>query len=85
MERWTFLIIADGAGDAAQIRMVLRAGDDPSSWPTLQVAVDGTEVPVDDAEKDYEAPEWRAVELFTAAGGGQARWDELKDHLRARV
>jgi hypothetical protein len=85
MERWTFLIIADDSGQAAQIRMILRVGDDPAGWPSLQVAVDGTEVPVDDAEKDYEAPEWKAVELFTAGGATQGRWEELKDQLRARA
>ncbi len=85
MERWTFLIIADDSGQAAQIRMFLRVGDDPANWPALQVAVDGTEVPLDDAEKDYEAPEWKAVELFTAAGASTGRWEDLKDQLRARV
>lgn len=85
MERWTFLVIADAAGTADQIRMVLRAGDDPSSHPVCQVRLDGTEVPVDDAPKDFEAPEWRALELFRGGGGSEARWEELKDDLRSRT
>lgn len=85
MERWTFLIIAAADGSASQIRMTLRSGADPASWPTLQVGVDGTEVPVDTAEKDYEAPEWKAKELFSAGGGSDARWEQLKESLRSRV
>lgn len=83
MERWTFLVIADAAGQADQIRMVLRSGDDPSAYPVCQVRLDGTEVPVDDAPKDFEAPEWRALELFRGGGGSEDRWEELKEQLRA--
>lgn len=85
MERWTFLILADDQGEASQIRMFLRSGDDPDAWPCLQVALDGTEVAVDTAEKDYEAPEWKALELFTQGGGSAQRWEELKDKLRAQA
>ena len=82
MERWTFLVIPDDSSDAKQIRMILRAGDDAGAWPTLQVGVDGVEVPVDDAEKDFEAPEWRAVQLFTGGGGTESGWESLKERLR---
>lgn len=82
MERWTFLILADEAGDPAQIRMFLRAGDDPSSWPAIQVTVNGFEVELDDVQKDYEAPEWKALEIFTESGGTEARWEALKERLR---
>lgn len=85
MERWTFHMIAGPDGREAQVRMILRAGDDPSAYPTLQVGLDGSEVPVDEAAVDYEAPEWKAVQLFTAGGGTQARWDDLKDQLRSAV
>ncbi|WP_208028083.1 hypothetical protein [Rhabdothermincola sediminis] len=85
MERWTFLILADEQGEAEQIRIFLRRGDDPAAWPCLQVALDGTEVPVDTVQKDYEAPEWKALELFTAGGGSPQRWEELKDKLRAQA
>ena len=83
MERWTFLVIPDEGGAAKQIRMTLRTGDDASSWPTLQVGLDGVEVPVDDAEKDFEAPEWRAVQLFTGGGGTESGWESLKERLRS--
>ncbi len=83
MERWTFLVIPDDAGAAKQIRMTLRSGDDEATWPTIQVGVDGVEVPVDDAEKDFEAPEWRAVQLFTGGGGTEAGWESLKERLRS--
>lgn len=85
MERWTFLIIAAEDGSPSQIRMILRDGADESAWPAVQVKVDGTEVPVDDAAKDYEAPEWKAVEIFEQGGGSKARWEELKESLRARA
>ena len=85
MERWTFHMIAGADGKEAQVRMILRAGDDPAAYPTLQVGLDGTEVAVDDAAVDYEAPEWKAVQLFTAGGGSQARWDGLKEQLRSAV
>jgi hypothetical protein len=85
MERWTFHMIAGPDGREAQVRLILRAGDDPGRHPRLQVRLDGVEVPVDGAPVDYEAPEWKAVQLFNAAGGSNQRWDELKDSLRARV
>jgi hypothetical protein len=85
MERWTFHMIAGPDGREAQVRMILRAGDDPARHPRLQVRLDGTEVRLDDAPVDYEAPEWKAIRLFTAAGGTERRWDELKSSLRARV
>lgn len=85
MERWTFLVIADEAGKAQQIRMILRAGEDASAYPVIQVSLDGTKVPVDDVEKDFEAPEWKAIQIFTGGGGSEVHWEELKDELRGRV
>lgn len=82
MERWTFLILADAAGAPEQIRMFLRAGDDPDAWPGLQIALDGTEVPLDDAAKDYEAPEWKAREIFLGGGATEQQWESLKARLR---
>ncbi len=83
MERWTFLVIADEAGKAHQLRLILRAGDDPSAYPASQVLLNGTKVPVDDVEKDFEAPEWKAIQIFTGGGGSEVLWEELKDELRA--
>jgi hypothetical protein len=85
MERWTFLILADPSGEPSQIRLYLRAGADESTWPVVQVAVDGTEVPVDEAAKDYEAPEWKALEIFRANGGTEERWEALKNRLRGEA
>jgi hypothetical protein len=85
MERWTFDMIAGDDGKEKQVRVVLRAGEDPGRHPRAQIGMDGIEVPVDDAEVDYEAPEWKAVQLFTAGGGSQQLWDGLKDRLRAEV
>lgn len=83
MDRWWFHMIAGPDGSEAQVRMVLRRGDDESAFPRLQLALDGTEVPVDDAPVDYEAPEWKARQLFEAGGGGdEAAWEALKDRLR---
>jgi len=82
LERWTFLILAAPDGSASQIRMFLRSSDEPADWPVLQVGVDGSEVPVDDVTKDYEAPEWKALQLFTAGGGTEQGWESLKERLR---
>jgi hypothetical protein len=83
VERWTFLVIAAPDGAPAALRVLLRAGADEASWPRLQVALDGTMVPVDDVDKDYEAPEWKALELFLEGGGTAEQWASLKDRLRA--
>jgi hypothetical protein len=85
MERWTFLVLADERGEPDQLRILLRAGEDEAAWPSVQVALDGTEVPVDDRVKDYEAPEWKALQLFTAGGGTESAWEGLKDRLRAQA
>jgi hypothetical protein len=85
MERWTFLILADPAGEPIHIRIFLRAGEDEARWPVAQIGVDGSEVPVDDATKDYEAPEWKAFEIFRANGGSEERWGALKNRLRSEA
>jgi hypothetical protein len=85
VERWTFDMIAGEDGHEKQVRVVLRAGDDPARYPRAQIGMDGVEVRVDDAEVDYEAPEWKAVQLFTAGGGSQQLWDDLKERLRSEV
>ena len=84
MERWTFLVIAGPDGSPAQLRVKLRDGDDPASWPTAQLSLDGTEVAVDDVAHDYEAPEWQAAQLL-AEGGGADRLEQVKEGLRAKV
>jgi len=84
MERWTFLVIAAPDGSPAQLRVRLRVGDDPATWPTAQVALDGTEVTPDDAPHDYEAPEWKAAQLLEG-GGGAARLEQVKEGLRSTV
>jgi hypothetical protein len=85
MERWTFHMIAGQDGREAQVRLILRTGDDPGRYPRLQVRLDGVQVPLDNAPVDYEAPEWKAIQLFTASGGTNQRWDELKNALRAQA
>lgn len=79
MERWWFQIVAGPDGSEAQIRLVLRTGEDEAAFPRLQVTVEGAEVPVDDAPIDYEAPEWKAKQLFQP---GDDAWEALKDRLR---
>jgi 2-polyprenyl-6-methoxyphenol hydroxylase-like FAD-dependent oxidoreductase len=85
MERWTFHMIAGADGAESQVRITLRAGSDPSTYPRLQVGLNGVEVALDAAPVDYEAPEWKALQLFTAAGSSADRWEELKGKLRAQV
>jgi hypothetical protein len=87
MERWTYLVIAGPDEEPAQLRVMLRDGDDEANWPAAQLGLDGSEVPVDSAPRDYEAPEWQAVQLLDShtQGGGAARLDQVKDSLRTRV
>lgn len=85
MERWTFLVLAGADGAPSGMRITLRAGDDESAWPVLQVTVDGNEVPVDDQPRDYEAPEWKAEQILEAGGAAKSRFGELKDKLRSKV
>ncbi len=87
MERWTFLVIAGPDGAATQIRVLLRAGDDPGGWPAAQIGLDGSDQPVDEVAHDYEAPEWKAVQLLdgTMGTGGAARLDQVKSRLRSQA
>jgi hypothetical protein len=87
MERWTFLVIAGPDDEPAQMRVILRAGDDSARWPAAQLSLDGTGVALDDAAHDYEAPEWQAVQLLDAGmdGGGAPRLEQVKQDLRARA
>jgi hypothetical protein len=87
MERWTYLMIAGPDGATTQIRVILRAGDDPAAWPALQIGLDGAEVPLDEVAHDYEAPEWKAIQVLDEGmgGGGATRLDQLKEALRSRV
>ena len=65
--------------------MLLRAGDDDAAWPPAQIALDGAEVPVDEVAHDYEAPEWKAVQILDGGmGGGAEARDSAgsKDGLR---
>ena len=82
MERWSFLVLAAADGNPKGFRIILRAGDDEGAWPKTQVDLDGTVVPVDDEPHDYEAPEWKAKQIFT---GGESEWEGLKDKLRAQI
>lgn len=82
MERWSFLVLASGDGSPKGFRVVLRAGDDETRWPRMQIGLDGTEQPLDDEQHDYEAPEWKAKQIFA---GGESVWESLKDKLRAQA
>ncbi|MGZ4729449.1 MAG: hypothetical protein ACXWB2_17180 [Acidimicrobiales bacterium] len=87
MERWTFLIIADDGGAPSQIRILLRSGDQEAAWPSAQISLDGSEVAVDQVAHDYEAPEWKAVQVLDAGmgGGAELRMQQIKDGLRSRA
>jgi hypothetical protein len=82
MEKWTFLVMAAADGSPDGLRIILRDGADEATWPRLQVGADGAEVPVDDRPHDYEAPEWKAQQLF---GGSDRQWDALKERLRSEA
>lgn len=82
-EKWTFLIIADEPrGTPIQVRVILRDADAPEKTAKLQVSVAGKPVPVDDAEHDYEAPEWKANQILTELSGDDGLLERVKDRLR---
>lgn len=82
-EKWTFLVIADEPrGTPIQIRVILRDADQPERAAKLQVAVDGRPVAVDDAEHDYEAPEWKATQILADGSGDEKLLERMKDRLR---
>jgi hypothetical protein len=87
MERWTFLVIAGPDGEPAQLRVLLRHGEDPTIWPAAQLGMGGAEVPVDQQNHDFEAPEWKAAQLLDAGTGqaGAARLEQIKRQLRSQV
>jgi len=87
MERWTYLVIAGPEGEPAQLRVVLRHGEDPDAWPVAQITMDGAVVAADRQPHDFEAPEWKAAQLLDAGTGqaGAARLDHLKRQLRSQV
>lgn len=81
-EKWTYLVIADAPrGNPIQVRVVLRDGAQPERAAKLQVTVDGKPVAVDDAEHDYEAPEWKAEQILTEHSGDAALLQRMKDRL----
>jgi hypothetical protein len=83
-ERWNFLMIAGPDGAEAQVRFKV---EDVGSGTTAagQYAVDGSEVPVDEADVDYEAPEWKAKKIMAAGGVDEARFEALKREVKARL
>ena len=82
-EKGTFLVIADEPrGTPIQIRVILRDADEPERAAKLQVSVEGRPVVVDDAEHDYEAPEWKAAQILTDGSGDAGLLERMKDRLR---
>jgi hypothetical protein len=82
-EKWTFLIIADEPrGNPIQVRVILRDAEAPDRAAKLQVGVDGKPVQVDEAEHDYEAPEWKANQILAEKSGDETLLERMKDRLR---
>jgi hypothetical protein len=86
-ERWTFTVIADEPGGTPIELRVALEDRDADRRATIQVAVTGAQVDVDEKPRDYEAPEWKAKELLEGGGVSDAEIyiDALKDHLRAAL
>ncbi len=83
-DRWNYLMIAGDGGAEAQVRIKLEdLGSGATA--TVQLAVDGSEVPVDDAPVDYEAPEWKAKKILAGGGIDDARFEAIKRDVRSRL
>lgn len=83
-DRWSFLMIAGADGAEAQVRVrVEDVGSGASA--TAQFEVGGAEVDLDEAPVDYEAPEWKAKKIMSAAGVDDARFEALKRDVRGRL
>lgn len=83
-ERWNFLMIAGEDGVEAQVRFKV---EDLSSGASVvvQFDADGTEVALDEAPVDYEAPEWKAKKVMAEKGVDQSRFEALKREVKGRL
>jgi hypothetical protein len=86
-ERWTFTVIADEPGGTPIELRVALEDRDADRRATIQVAVTGAQVDVDEKPRDYEAPEWKAKQILVNGGVANADvyLEALKDHLRAAL
>ena len=86
-ERWTYTVIADEPGGTPIEMRVVLEDRSSSQQATIQIRVDGQQVEVDDKERDYEAPEWKAKQILETGGTGDVDeyLAELKAHLRAAL
>lgn len=83
-ERWNYLMIAGDGGAESQVRMKVEdLGSGASA--TVQMGIDGVEVPLDESPVDYEAPEWKAKKIMAASGIDEARFEGLKRDVRSRL
>jgi hypothetical protein len=86
-ERWTYTVISDEPGGTAIELRVSLENRDIDKKATIQVAVSGDQVDVDDKPRDYEAPEWKATQILDEGGVADTATylEALKEHLRAAL
>lgn len=83
-EKWNIIMIAGPDGSEAQARFRLQDRDSGAT-AEIQITVAGELVDLDDAEVDYEAPEWKAKKIFAAHGIDEAKFEGIKDEVRGRL
>lgn len=86
-ERWTYTVIADQPGGTPIEMRVTLEDRDTGTKATVQVAVSGSQTTVDDKPRDYEAPEWKAKQIFSEGGVAdvEAYLEALQNHLRSAI
>jgi hypothetical protein len=86
-ERWTYHILSDPDRKPTGFRITL-SDRDADQQAIIQLTVVGEQVVVDDEEQDYEAMEWKVLEILDTAreqDDAKALLQAVKDHLRAQL
>jgi hypothetical protein len=83
-EKWTFLILSDEAKNPTGIRITLEDRDS-GRQASMQLTHAGEEAELTAEAHDYEAMEWKVIQIIDAGrggNGGEAVVGAAKDHLR---
>jgi hypothetical protein len=83
-EKWTYLILSDEAKNPTGIRITLEDRE-TGRQASMQLTHAGEEAELTAESHDYEAMEWKVMQIIDAGrggNGGEAVVHAAKDHLR---
>ena len=83
-EKFTYIVLADAPGGTPTGYRIILEDKDSGRQAVAQFTREGRQVEVDDQDRDYEAPEWKAEQLLVDGGVEDAKGfvAALKEHLR---